>query len=215
MRKLRHREVTCLPHGHAAAEWPSLAPKQSGPRHSPRPCYLTVSVTPQCTSNIPRGLVSQAIAREMQQPQGQGHSYNTPSRSRVMPTVTTDGRTRTRRHRGLVPRSVRADSPGESSRAMAWACLLGTEPRGRRAGHVRGCTRPLQAELSVLTQPVWQMAFWNEVKRRISPRKGGYCFMKLVSELYGVYAVLQDKFIFLLWVLSENVGVPLFLLKKL
>lgn len=39
--------------------------------------------------------------------------------------------------------------------------------------------------------------------------------MQLLSELYGVNAVLQDKFLFLPWVLSENVGLPLFLLKKL
>lgn len=143
--------MLCLPHGHAAAEWPSLAPKQSGPRHSPRSCYLTGSVTLPCPSNVPRGLVSQAIAREMQQPPGQGHSYNMASRSGETPTVTTDGRMRTRRHSGLVPKSVRADSPDESSRAMPWACLPGAEPRGRRAG-----MRP------VLMQSGWQTTFGME-----------------------------------------------------
>lgn len=53
-----------------------------------------------------------------------------PSRSREKPTLRTDGRMRTRRHSGLVPNGVQADSLGESSTAMPCACLLGTEPLG-------------------------------------------------------------------------------------
>lgn len=112
------------------------------------------------------------------------------SRSGEAPTATTHGRMRTRRHSGLVPKSVRADSPGESSRAVPWAACR-AQSHGAAGGLVQPLhcmvegTKDLQVGRSVLTLSVWQTAFWSGLERRISHVKGGYCFTEPGSELYG------------------------------
>ena len=42
--------------------------------------------------------------------------------------------------------SGQADNPEKSSRAMPWACLLGTGPRGHQTGHLGKSIQPLQAD---------------------------------------------------------------------
>lgn len=89
------------------------------------------------------------------------------------------------------------------------AYLLGTEPQGHWARHMRGHAQTLQIDLLVHHESVWQVTSWNWWKRSISRTKSRYCFVKPIY-IVCVCAVLQCKMIFLPWILSKGIEIVYF-----